>query len=84
MCLSWQLTLFGLTWRLAINSKVYIRDLKTRKVVKEIDFADIIGTSKYDRAMSGLERKVDWERFYIDSGGPDKEHAKQIEARKKP
>ena len=47
-------------------NKVYIRELETRRVLKEIDVSHVAGTSNYDRFESGLLHNIDLEKYYLD------------------
>lgn len=46
-----------------MTRRITVRDLKTQEVVETMEFPD--HDSLYDRAFSGLLRKVDLERFYV-------------------
>jgi hypothetical protein len=46
--------------------KILIRDQETDAVVHEIETSHAEGSSQYERMLSGLYRKVDLDRFYVE------------------
>lgn len=46
--------------------KVYVRDFKTRSIVREIDVSDVASTSEYYRFVMGLMRNMDLDNYYLD------------------
>ena len=62
---------------------IYIRRIANGEVVKEMSCAAVIGTSNYDRAISGLYAKVNLDKFTIDHREADVEHKRiRLEGRK--
>lgn len=57
-------------------NKVYVRDFKSRTVIKEIDVSRVAGTSNYDRFVMGLMRNMDLDKYYLD----DNDYLKEQEA----
>jgi len=49
-----------------MGNKVYVRDFKTRSIVKKIDVSHIASTSNYDRFVMGLMRNMDLDKYYLD------------------
>ncbi len=47
-------------------NKVYIRDFKTRSVIKEIDVSNIAGTSNYNRFVMGLMHNINLDKYFLD------------------
>ena len=45
---------------------VYVRDFKTRSIIKEIDVSRVAGTTKYDYFVMGLMRNMDLEEYFLD------------------
>jgi hypothetical protein len=55
------------------KAKVYVHDIDTG-VVAHVFETDTAGTTNYDRFIDGVMRKVDLERFYVDTDAADKVH----------
>ena len=47
---------------------IYIRDIKTRDVVEEIEFTDKLTQTSLDRAEASILRRLDLDRHFIDTG----------------
>lgn len=47
-------------------NKVYVRDVETRSVIKEIDVSNIAGTSNYDRFVTGLMHNMNLDKYFLD------------------
>ncbi len=59
-------------------NKVYVRDFKTRSVVKEIDVSHVAGTSNYDRFVMGLMRNMDLDKYFLDDDEYQKEQGVKV------
>ena len=58
-------------------NKVYVRDFKTRSVIREIDVNHIAGTSNYNRFVSGLMRNMNLDEYFLDDTEYQKEQEKK-------
>lgn len=56
------------------KATIKIVELATGDVVQEIDASRHVGSSNYDRMLNGMYRKVDMDRFYVDSAAADEIH----------
>ena len=59
-------------------NRVYVRDFKTRGIVKEIDVTSVAGTSNYDRFVMGLMHNMNLDDYFLD----DEDYLKEQEEEK--
>jgi len=58
-------------------NKVYVRDFKTRSVIKEIDVSNIAGTSNYNRFVMGIMHNMNLEEYFLDDSEYQKEQGRK-------
>lgn len=62
--------------------QVFIRALDGKSEPYAIDASECVGSTNYDRFLMGLLRKVDLDRFVVDSSSADEEHQRRRATRK--